>query len=289
MFSWKKSWILTLISLVAFSWVFAYEPTTEADLQELSDLKTQINLAVENNNPLLFSYYQQMRELEKQFQSPAKLNYQLQHLRNFLQDKMEAKRDISKSASKSQKTQFLAQYQQTMEQYADPLHQNCYGRYHTLDTMSFAYDFPTVLTMAVWFREANCLVYRPKNGDGPFQIVSKDYGAGKLDKPAFEVTIQDFLEFARKKIDRYNSKNPTTPITLSYENLSYDDVYKFAALYNGLSGATVYGDIAPAAPKYFFEKMPGEFEKGKRNGLWLQTLRALERELNKSEDFLKQL
>lgn len=105
----------------------------------------------------------------------------------------------------------------------------------------------------------------------------------------FERTIQDFLEFSRKKIERYNSKNPQTPITLSYANLSYEDTFKFAGLYNGLSGGTVYGDIAPAAPKYFFEKMPGEFEKGKRNGLWLQILKALEREIKESENFIKQL
>ena len=42
--------------------------------------------------------------------------------------------------------------------------------------MSFANDFPTALTIAVWFRESTCGYYLPKNGDGPFQIVSKDYG-----------------------------------------------------------------------------------------------------------------
>jgi hypothetical protein len=40
---------------------------------------------------------------------------------------------------------------------------------------------------------------------------------------------------------------------VSYTGASYTDLLRFAALYNGLSGSTVYGEIAPAAPKYFFE------------------------------------
>lgn len=157
--------------------------------------------------------------------------------------------------------------------------ENCYGWYQTLDTLSFAYDFPTALTIAVWWRESNCGYYLPKNGDGPFQIVSKDYGTGTITKELFEQTIKDFLEFSQRKIARYNSRNPETPMILSYQNFNYGDLLKFAGLYNGLSGATVYGDIAPAAPRYFFEKMPGEYENGKRNGLFLHFLRALEREI----------
>lgn len=145
--------------------------------------------------------------------------------------------------------------------------------------MSFAYDFPTPLTLAIRYRESSCGFYLPKNGDGPFQIVSKDYGSGPINRPLFEQTVRDFLEFSKKKIERYNSKNPDTPILLSYKDYTYQDLYKFAGLYNGLSGGMVYGDIAPAVPKYFFERMPGVFEKGKKNGLFPQFLRVLEWEL----------
>ncbi|MEI7557984.1 MAG: hypothetical protein WCJ45_04055 [bacterium] len=45
-----------------------------------------------------------------------------------------------------------------------------------MDTISFANDFPTALTIATRYRETNCGYYLPGNGDGPFQILSKDYG-----------------------------------------------------------------------------------------------------------------
>jgi hypothetical protein len=32
----------------------------------------------------------------------------------------------------------------------------CLWRYNTLDNMSFANNFPTALTIAVWYRESSC-------------------------------------------------------------------------------------------------------------------------------------
>jgi hypothetical protein len=66
---------------------------------------------------------------------------------------------------------------------------------------------------------------------------------------------------------------------LGYKYFTYEDLNKFAGLYNGLSGATVYWDIWPANPKYFLEKMPWEYENWKKNGLFLEFLKAIEREL----------
>jgi hypothetical protein len=42
---------------------------------------------------------------------------------------------------------------------------------------------------------------------------------------------------------------------------------RFAALYNGLSGATVYGEISPAAPKYFFEGYTNTTRSGENKKL----------------------
>ena len=75
--------------------------------------------------------------------------------------------------------------------------------------------------------------------------------------------------------------NPKTPIKLRYDQVNYPDLLKFAALYNGLSWATVYGEILPAAPRYFWEKMPWDFVLAKRNGLFAQVLRVLEWETQK--------
>jgi hypothetical protein len=68
-----------------------------------------------------------------------------------------------------------------------------------LDNLSFAYDFPTAVTLAVWYRESNCGYYLPSNGNGPFQITSKDYGTGSLTQSGFIQAVEDFLVFAKNK------------------------------------------------------------------------------------------
>lgn len=175
------------------------------------------------------------------------LAHELRLVRDFSLAMLEQGAKAKKIESKATKQEMLAEWSGSMAM-LDPLHQNCTGRYTTMDLMSFAYDFPTALMIAVWRKESNCGYYLPKNGDGPFQIVSKDYSKVTLNKENFEKMIQDFIFFAKHKINRYNSRNPDTPIKLSYHEFSHADLLKFAALYNGLSGATVYGDIKPAAP-----------------------------------------
>lgn len=191
---------------------------------------------------------------------------------------MKSGAEYAKTLSKENKKKLLSQWEKSFVN-LDTLDPNCLGRYYTMDLLSYAYDFPTALTIAVWRKESSCGYYLPKNGDGPFQIVSKDYSKVTLTQETFEEMIKDFLAFSKHKINRYNSKNPQNPIKLSYDEVNYSDLLKYAALYNGLSGGTVYGEILPAAPRYFWEKMPGEFSLAKRNGLFAQVLRVLEREV----------
>ena len=203
----------------------------------------------------------------------------LTQIRDYALNKFTTRKDAAKNESLTLKQGLLNAYQNSWLQNAEELSENCYWRYNTLDNLSYAYDFPTALTIAVWYRETSCGYYLPKNGDGPFQIVSKDYGNWEITKEIFEQTIKDFLEFSWNKINRYNGKNPDTPIRLGYRYFTYEDLNKFAGLYNGLSGWTVYWDIWPANPKYFLEKMPWEYEKWKKNGLFLQFLKTIEREI----------
>ena len=250
-----RNWIMvmSLIGLL-FGWTAAFEPST-GNQEELAALKSQIAPLVENDNQSLRSLYQQARDFQTQFKE-EKTSYYLENLRDYLFTKLSSRKDIAKAESRTFKAGFLLPYQASGLLLAEPLDENCIGWYQTLDNLSFAYDFPTALTIAVWYRESGCGYYLPKNGDGPFQIVSKDYGTGMITRELFETTIKDFLEFSKQKIDRYNGKNPTMPISLSYKNFSTGDLLKFSALYNGLSGSSVSGDILPAAPKYFYEKMP---------------------------------
>ena len=75
-----------------------------------------------------------------------------------------------------------------------------------MDSISFANNFPTALMIATRYREANCGYYLPSNGDGPFQILSKDYGAGAITEAKFIQAMQDFIDFSKAKHLQYKTK-----------------------------------------------------------------------------------
>ena len=85
----------------------------------------------------------------------------------------------------------------------EPVSEYCIGRYNTLDDIAFTHDYPTAVLIATRYRETNCGYYLPRNGDGPFQIVNKDYGTGDIDEAAFVESVLDFVEFSKNKYSRY--------------------------------------------------------------------------------------
>jgi len=268
-----------MIIAVLFFWVWvsAYQPSS-GDVQEIWELKQTLSSLTEGDNAVLWSFYQQARDIYW-YLKDERTSYILQQIRDYLLSKFNTRKESAKQESESLKKELLLEYGTALT-LGEELSESCYWWYNTLDNLSYAYDFPTALTIAVRYRESSCWYYLPKNWDGPFQIVSKDYWNWEITKEIFETAIKDFLEFSWNKINWYNGKNPDTPIVLWYRSFSYKDLYKFAGLYNGLSWWTVYGDIAPANEKYFLEKMPWEYENGKKNGLFLQFLKVLEWELN---------
>lgn len=159
---------------------------------------------------------------------------QLEQIRDFSHNQLKSGQELSKKNAEEQKKNLVAQWGSGFSM-VDALDSSCLGWYYTMDLLSYVYDFPTALTIAVWWKESSCGYYLPKNGDGPFQIVSKDYSKVKLNQDTFEDMIEDFLVFSKHKINRYNSRNPKTPIKLRYDQVNYPDLLKFAALYNGLS------------------------------------------------------
>ena len=273
----KKIVCLWLLSFLLLWCTFAYQPTS-GDAQEISDLKVQLTALSEDDNLTLRSLYEQARDILS-YVKDERLNYILTQLRDYSLSKFTTRKDAAKNESATLKQDLVKAYQSSWLDTAESLSENCYWWYNTLDNLSYAYDFPTALTIAIRYRETSCWYYLPTNGDWPFQIVSKNYGNWEITKEIFEQTIKDFLEFSWNKINRYNGKNPDTSIRLGYRYFTYEDLYKFAGLYNGLSWWTVYWDIAPANEKYFLEKMPWKYESGKKNGLFLQFLRVIEREL----------
>ena len=158
---------------------------------------------------------------------------------------------------------------------------SCLGWYNTLDDIAFTHDYPTAVLIATWYRETNCGYYLPRNGDGPFQIVSKDYGTGEIDEATFVQSVLDFIEFSKNKYDRYEGANNANGhiVELSYTGITFTGIVRHGALYNGLSGYTAYGDAQPLNPHYVWDNYGEEYSGALRFGLFPQTLKIMEWEL----------
>ena len=232
------------------------------------------------SNNGLWSYYRQLWQWYNILKSDDRLSTISSGLRDYTYSLFDSRKKLAKQQYVGDKSKFLDEYRKDiMIQEEFPI-DNCVGWYNTIDNISFANDFPTALTIAVWYKESNCGYYLPANGDGPFQIVSKDYGNGEITEELFKQTIQDFIDFAKNKIDNYNKKADADfpEIKISYTWFDYTWVVSFAALYNW--GTRTGWMVQPNAPKYVFDGYGEKYANAKKYGLFPAFLKVLSWELN---------
>ncbi len=276
----KKFLFACLASFIFVSFSFAYTPTFQ-DTATLTSLKWQMDALIADDNIDLWSFYSQIVNLQDEYSWDDRLNYMLEDLKYYLysdtknnKNALSKQKSDAKATSKDAKLEFLNDYKDWFStQIENPL-KNCTWRYRTLDDISFAYDFPTALTIATWYRESSCAYYLPSNGDWPFQILSKDYGTGEITPKQFIQTIVDFMEFSKNKFARYDWQLSGN---LSYNNFDKTWILNFAALYNG--GVKSGNIIEPNNPKYTFEWYGDDFSGAKKYGIFPQMLKVLEWEL----------
>ena len=247
------------------------------ELQQINDQKSILKAS---SNKELWNYYWQLSQWAIILQKNDKLWTASKQLRDYSYSTFSTRKSTAKENTLSKKSDLIKQYKENITLDKEFPNDKCFWRYNTIDNISFANDFPTALTIAVRYRESTCSYYLPSNGDGPFQIVSKDYWTWDIDETTFNQIIQDFIDFSKKKIDRYNEKNANEypEIKLTYSDFDYNDLWKFAWLYNWLSWSTVYWEIWPATPKYFLEWYEN-FKDSGRFWLFPAFLKVLEREI----------
>lgn len=269
-----KKLFLFVFALLFVGSVFAYTPTTQ-DTTNMNSLKSQLDNLVENNNINLWDFQNQVRKLEVQYSGDARLNYMFENLKDYLYAKLYSFKNVAKVSSKAVKQEFLDAYKTGFSVEISGSLNNCIGWYNTLDDISFAYNLPTPLTMAVWYRESTCAYHLPNNGDGPFQIMAKDYGTWQITQNLFIDTVVDFMEFTKWKFNRY-----LTQLTWSLTYTGYDMTWisNFAALYNG--GYKSGDVIIPNNSKYLYDGYGENYSGATKYGIFPQFLKALEWELN---------
>lgn len=251
--------------------VNAYTPTSDI-LSMAQRLKSQLGEITSGNYKDKRDFYAQIKVLAEQFSGDERLNYILKELSNSLYLPILTEKAKVKQASKSFKQDFLTAYMTGMKEITG--NENCSGRYNMIDTISFANNFPTALAIATRYREASCGYYLPGNGDGPFQILSKDYWTGQINENLFIQTVQDFIDFSKSKRTQYKTK---LWINLTYTWFDLTGLANHAALYNG--GLISWAIVNPIAPRYVYDGYGDAYSGAIRYGVVPKFLKTLQWEI----------
>lgn len=272
-----KNFLLSLVVIgLFFGFVSAtYQPTSQ-DITQIRLLKTQFDAITTGNVKDKWDFYAQLKTLQEQFSGQEALNYYLNELGLHLITQVNTEKMKVKLLSKINKQDFVNQYISWFSQNITTV-DSCTGWYNTMDTISFANNFPTALTIATRYREVNCGYYMPANGDGPFQIISKDYGTGQITEATFLKTIQDFINFSKAKHLQYKTK---LWINLTYTWTDWTGLVNHAGLYNG--GLISWNIVNPINPHYLYDGYGTGFTGALRYGLMPKFLKVLDWELKTS-------
>lgn len=270
--------VILLVAVFGFLWITSAVYTlTGDDLKQYNSQKSIISQASDYG---LWSYYLQLWKWYGILKNDEKLSTVSSGLRDYTYGLFDSRRKLAKQQSIGEKSAFLGEYRWDITIEDEFPIDNCVWWYNTIDNISFANDFPTALTLAIWYRESNCGYYLPSNWDWPFQIVSKDYGNGEITEEVFKQTVQDFIDFSKWKIDNYNKKadEEFPEIHISYTWFDYTGVVSFAALYNWWT--RTWGMVQPNAPKYVFDGYWDEYSSAKKYWVFPAFLKILNWELN---------
>ena len=271
-----KKLVISLISISLVFWLtVAYTPTTE-DVTTINQLRDQLDSLTSGNMQGKAKLYIQLKNLQEQYANHEKLEYYLNILDIHLITQINAEKVKAKVASTTLKQAFVNTYSGNVSTGITTA-DTCTGRYNTLDSISFANNFPTAMTVAMRYRETTCGYYLPSNGDGPFQILSKNYGTGTITEGKFLTTIQDYLDFSKNKYGQYYSK--IWPI-FTYTGFDMTGLVNYAALYNW---GTISGNIViPNNPNYVYDGYGEEYSGATKYGIIPKFIKALDWELKNS-------
>lgn len=200
----KKIISLVLGTLLFVGTSLAYTPTNN-DAAIINALKNQLNTITSGDMHSKANFYIQLKNLQEQFSGHEKLSYYLSTLDSHLITQVNTEKVKAKASSQAFKQNFVNQYSGGFSKDITTA-DTCTGRYNTIDSISYANNFPTALTIATRYRETTCGYYLPNNGDGPFQILSKDYGTGAITEAKFLNAIQDFIDFSQAKHLQYKTR-----------------------------------------------------------------------------------
>jgi hypothetical protein len=204
--------IIILLCICAFALctqAFAYTPTP-ADTQRTQNLINALDTFIDGDKEVLRRFYSQMLDIYDQFSQDPRMEHKISTIRDHLHKELQTMKMPHLLSGKFIKEEFVRVYAPNIiKEHSIP--QRCRDRWQYLDDISFVHNLPTAITMATWYAESTCGFYLPIHptygSNGPFQIITKDYGTGEMTEPLFRQTVQDFIDFTWAKINNYQRAN----------------------------------------------------------------------------------
>lgn len=203
--------IVCLVVLFATQVVFAYAPTA-TEVQRTQALTDKLTDIIDGDKQTLWRFYSQLLDIDEYFANDPRMHYMITTIYNNLDQQLEKMKLPALLDSKIQKEYFVAQYASGILTDHD-IPQKCRDKRQYLDDVSFAHDFPTAITVATRYAESTCGFYLPMHkiygSNGPFQIITKNYGTGEMTEKLFRQTVEDFIGFSQAKFSSYAKANRT--------------------------------------------------------------------------------
>jgi hypothetical protein len=201
--------IIIVCSLQLVSFSFSYDPTP-ADAQRTQNLINTLDTFIDGDKEVLRRFYSQMLDIYDQFSRDPRMEYKISIIRDHLHAELQEMKMPHLLNGKLIKEEFVRLYEPNIiKEHSIP--QRCRDRWQYLDDISFVHNLPTAITIATWYAESTCGFYLPIHpsygSNGPFQIITKDYGTGEMTEPLFRKTVQDFIDFTWAKINNYQRAN----------------------------------------------------------------------------------
>lgn len=270
--------ILAITIIFGFAWLSNSYSITWDELKELNAQKLIIKNASNYN---LRKYHSQFSKRYEILKTDDRLWTISKELRDYSNSIFTSRKQLEKDQNSVEKSNFVEKYKDNISIDVEIPEENCMWWYNTIDSISFANDFPTALTIAIWYKESNCYYQLPKNWNGPFQITSKNYWAWEITEEVFKQTIQDFIDFSKNKIKSYNDKsNEEFPkINITYSSYDYTWLVSFMALYNWWTRTGWM--VKPNNPSYVFDWYGADYSNSKKYGVFPMFIKILELELNR--------
>ncbi len=276
----KIKYLLSILSVLFFAlWSTLAYTVTEVDNIFVEKIKLTINQNIQVDEDPKFALverYYLFNQIQKLQTDWTRIDYLIKETKKYLREKIDVEKKIQKESKSRSEQALLEQHQWSILTNENKLLDRCFAYEEMVDDWSWVYDIPPSLTIASWQIETTCNFKIYKNW--LFQIISKDYGEWEMTEMKLVKELQDFGKFVNHKWSWYDNRNAKDwlSVGLSYDNINYEWIVRHGALYNGLSGYTVYGDAQPLNKNYVFGNF-GQENEYKKDWLMVDVLKVIQR------------